>query len=296
MRRAEARWSKIANFQLFSEHMFDRTQRHDKIPDANHKVWSNLWETCVIVTSRRRGGFRISRCDFFSHNVSQCALRRGDFMLKGSKDIPISQFFYPFLGKAIWAIPSWTPFVPSSFPRIRPTASWAWHLCWLRAAASVTLTRWTPWAICRSGSWNDGWRASCPWDRCPVLDEATLAELERFGAGKGWSWGCDVGPKKSKGALWNEEIRYETTGTAQSIKISHTLKIMRHLVNVAGVEGFTGKAQATRNIYIYRYIIYWVQVTALNSALDWSFWIFLVLHVRSSMDLLQQQTLNQLQL
>jgi hypothetical protein len=88
------------------------------------------------------------------------------------------------------------------------------------------------------------------------LDEATLAELERFGAGKGWSWGCDVGPKKSKGALWNEEIRYETTGTAQSIKISHTLKIMRHLVNVAGVEGFTGKAQATRNIYIYRYIIY----------------------------------------
>ena len=52
------------------------------------------------------------------------------------------------------------------------------------------------------------------------------------------------------GALWNEEIRYETTGTAQSIKISHTLKIMRHLVNVASVEGFTGKAQATRNIYI----------------------------------------------
>ena len=73
---------------------------------------------------------------------------------------------------------------------------------------------------------------------------------------KGGLGGCDVGPKKSKGALWNEEIRYETTGTAQSIKISHTLKIMRHLVNVASVEGFTGKAQATRKkiIYIYNYI------------------------------------------
>ena len=96
MRRVEARWSKIANFQSFSEHMFDRTQRHDKIPDANHKVWSNLWETCVIVTSRRRGGFRISWCDFF---FTMC-LAQGWLHVKRVQGYPEIPIVYPFLGNA----------------------------------------------------------------------------------------------------------------------------------------------------------------------------------------------------
>ena len=36
---------RLINKRLFSERIFDITQRHDGIPDPYHKVWLNFWAT-----------------------------------------------------------------------------------------------------------------------------------------------------------------------------------------------------------------------------------------------------------